>query len=62
LRRYQTISAPTPAITNIGRQPNVGMIKVPSRAVAGRPDTTTNAMKASHQPRDCGGMNSVSVP
>ena len=27
LRRYQTISEPTPAMTNIGRQPQVGMIR-----------------------------------
>ena len=27
LRKYQTISEPIPAITNIGRQPQVGMIK-----------------------------------
>ena len=27
LRRYHTISAPTPAMTNIGRQPQFGMIR-----------------------------------
>src|SRR5205814_7425114 len=27
LRRYQTMSEPMPAITNIGRQPQVGMMK-----------------------------------
>src|SRR6266508_144979 len=61
LRRYQTMSAPTPAMTNIGRQPKFGMIAKPSSAVAGRPDTTTKAMNASHQPRDLGGTNSVKV-
>src|SRR5690348_4315223 len=34
-RRYQTISAPTPAITNIGRQPQVGTTKVLMIEVAG---------------------------
>ena len=27
LRRYHTISEPMPAMTNIGRQPKVGMIR-----------------------------------
>src|SRR5262249_32936294 len=61
LRRYQTISAPTPAITNIGRQPKLGMIRLPSSVVTGRPETTRNAMKASQRPRETGGTNSVRV-
>jgi len=55
------MSAPIPATTNIGRQPNVGITSVPINAVAGRPDTTSSAMLASMRPRSRGGTNSVSV-
>ena len=61
LRRYQTTRAPMPAITNIGRQPKFGMMSVPSSEVAGKPETTTKAMKAIHLPRRSGGTNSVMV-
>jgi hypothetical protein len=61
LRRYQTMSEPMPAITNIGRQPQVGMIKKARSEVAGKPATTSNAIKESHRPRDLGGTISVSV-
>lgn len=83
LRRYQTTKAPTPAMTNISRQPRpgsriarypelslaaaapqaltLGMIRVPSRTVTGRPETTMNAIKASQRPRTRGGTNSVRV-
>ena len=59
--RQIAASAPAPAMTNIGRQPKVGMIAVPRTAVAGNPATTTKAMKASHLPRVRGGANSVIV-
>ncbi len=55
------MSAPTPAMANIGRQPYVGMIRYPSSAVIGRPETTMTAMKESQRPRELGGTNSVSV-
>ncbi len=61
LRKYQTMSAPIPATTNIGRQPNIGITKVPINAVAGNPDTTNSAMLASRRPRSRGGTNSVRV-
>src|SRR3954466_13123344 len=61
LRRYQTIIAPTPAITNIGRQPHVGMTKVLMIEVAGKPATTMKAMNAIQRPREAGGTNSVMV-
>jgi hypothetical protein len=50
-----------PARTNIGRQPKFGITISASSAVAGSPATTTNDMKASHQPRERGGTNSVRV-
>ena len=61
LRKYQTMSAPIPAMTNIGRQPNVGITNVPINAVAGSPETTSSAMVASRRPRSRGGTNSVRV-
>ena len=61
LRRYQTTSAPTPAITNIGRQPKLGMTSVLMIEVAGKPATTMKAMKAIQRPREAGGTNSVMV-
>src|SRR3954464_1417050 len=61
LRRYQTISEPMPAMMNIGRQPQVGMISQPRIAVTGKPHTVRNAMKASQRPRVRGGTNSVMV-
>ena len=61
LRKYQTISEPIPAMMNIGRHPQVGMIRYPRIAVTGNPQTVKNAMKASHRPRVFGGTNSVSV-
>jgi hypothetical protein len=61
LRKYQTISAPTPAMTNIGRQPKLGMTSVLMIEVAGKPATTRKAMKAIQRPRDAGGTNSVMV-
>ena len=61
LRRYQTIRAPTPAMTNIGRQPNSGMTSVLMIEVAGKPATTRKAMKAIQRPREAGGTNSVMV-
>ena len=45
----------------MARQPNRGMMSVPSSAAAGKPVTTKTVMKPSHLPRDCGGTNSVSV-
>src|SRR5689334_15475964 len=61
LRRYQTTSAPTPAITNIGRQPQVGTTKVLMIEVAGKPATTMKAMNDIQRPREAGGTNSVMV-
>src|SRR5215468_7827002 len=61
LRRYQTISAPTPAMTNIGRQPKLGITNVLMIDVAGKPATTTKAIKAIQRPREAGGTNSVMV-
>src|SRR6202166_225699 len=61
LRRYQMTSAPRPPITNMGRQPNAGMIHEPSSAVAGSPLTTNTAISASHLPRARAGANSVIV-
>src|SRR5437763_1715972 len=55
LRRYQTISAPTPAMANIGRQPKLGMTSVLMIEVAGKPATTMKAMKAIQRPREAGG-------
>ncbi len=48
-------------MTNIGRQPKFGMMRLPSSVVTGRPETTRNAMKASQRPREDGGTNSVNV-
>lgn len=60
-RKCQTTSAPNPPSKNIMRQPNFGMIRVPSSAVTGRPATTKTEMSPSHFPRACGGTNSVIV-
>src|SRR5580704_14631835 len=60
-RKYQTTSAPSPPSMNIARQPNVGIMSLPSSAATGNPVTTKTVMKPSHLPRDCGGTNSVSV-
>ncbi len=46
---------------NIMRQPNLGIIRVPSSAVTGKPATTKTEMIPSHFPRACGGTNSVIV-
>src|SRR5438477_4235884 len=61
LRGYQTISAPTPAMANIGRQPKLGMINVLMIEVAGKPATTMKAMKAIQRQREAGGTNSIMV-
>src|ERR1700716_3445141 len=59
LRRYQTIRAPTPAIANIGRQPNSGMTSVLMIEVAGKTATTMKSMNAIKRQREAGGTNSV---
>src|ERR1700754_139017 len=44
LRRYQTISAPTPPSTNIARQPNSGTTSDATSSDTGRPVTTQTAL------------------
>src|SRR5580658_1756399 len=61
LRRYQTTSAPTPAMANIQCQPMVGMTKVPTSEAIGSAVTTKTTIPPSHLPRTAGGTNSVSV-
>src|SRR5258708_24375353 len=61
LRRYQTISAPTPAIANIGRQPKSGMTSVLMIDVAGKPATTMKAIKAIQRPPEARGTTSAIV-
>src|SRR5450755_2020008 len=61
LRRYQTISAPMPPITNIDRQPNWGITSEATSSETGRPVTTHTVVKPDHLPRDFAGTNSVMV-
>src|SRR5471032_1900264 len=61
LRKYQTISAPMPPITNIDRQPNWGITSEATSSETGRPVTTHTVVKPDHLPRDFAGTNSVMV-
>ena len=60
-RKYHTTSAPIPPITNITRQPNLGMITVPMSPLIGKLETTMADSAPSHLPRARGGTNSVKV-
>src|ERR1700681_3157525 len=61
LRRYQTISAPIPPMTNIARQPNSGTTREATSSDTGNPVTTHTAIMPSHMPRVRAGTNSVMV-
>ena len=61
LRRYQTMSAPTPPMTNIARQPNSGTTSDATSSDTGKPVTTQTAISPSHLPRVFAGTNSVMV-
>src|SRR5580698_5253070 len=61
LRRNQTTRAPTPTITNIQRQPYVGITARPTTADTNREELVQTARPAPHRPRLAGGMNSESV-
>ena len=61
-RSQSTTKAPMPAMTNIQRQPKLGMISQPARVEANRPKLVTKLSRAAHRPRFAGGVNSIIVP
>jgi len=62
LRRNQTISAPTPAMANIQRQPKRGMISQPRNAARNNEVLMIRLRMVPKRPRHAAGMNSLSVP
>ena len=60
-RRNQTISAPTPTMTNIQRQPKFGITKRPIRAERNSAELVMTASPVPQRPRLPGGTNSLIV-
>src|SRR5260370_845534 len=61
LRRYHTIRAAMPTITNIQRQPQFGITKRPVTAAMNKAEFVIVASPAHQRPRRRGGTNSLII-